>query len=84
MISFIIPVYNKALILGQMDKNTEGIGVMKKAIELKPNYRDAHFALGLFFQTLGQNSNAINEMNIVLKLIPNDPEALKKLGELKK
>ncbi len=76
--------YNKALILGEMDKKEEAIKTLKQAIELKPNYRDAHFALGVYYQTLGQKDKALEQMHIVLKLIPNDPDAVKKLEELEK
>lgn len=75
-------VYNKAIILGQEPgKSKEAIASLEKAIELKPNYRDAYYTLGLFYFENNQKQKAIEQMKKVLQLIPNDPEALEKLKE---
>ncbi len=74
--------YNKALVLQSLNMNTEAEAVFQKTLELKPNYRDAHFSFGLFYDQIGEKQKAIEELNVVLKLIPNDPDALSKLKEL--
>ena len=83
--------YNKALILAQMERYDEATSTLQNAIKLKPNYRDAHFSLGVFYQTLAKKDKdnqamwkqkALEEENLVLKLIPNDPDALKMIQEI--
>lgn len=77
-------IYNKAIILGQIDKNQEAIQALEKAIALKPNYRDAYYSYGLFLFDEKQKNEAIKQMKKVLQLVPNDPEAVKKLQEWSK
>ncbi len=83
-------LYNKAKVLADdqanatdsavaKDKINEAISSLKKAIELKPNYRDAHYALGLFYYQNDQKKEAIEEMKTVLTLIHDDAEAAEKL-----
>lgn len=79
--------YNKGLILNQMESDPEktsqrkkdAISAMEKAIELKPNYREARLSLGDFYFELGEKEKAIEQANIVLQQIPNDPDALERL-----
>lgn len=73
--------YNKAIILGQVDKNEEAIAVLEKTVALRPSYRDAVYGLGLFYKEAGQEEKAIEQMNKVLKLIPGDPDASEKLSK---
>ncbi len=88
--------YNKAVLLSQQDRVDEAITVLEKTIQLKPNYRDAHYALGLLFYTKSIDKNvpkdqqpafkqkAVDEMNTVLKLIPGDQQAQEKLQDWQK
>ncbi len=73
--------YNKAIILGQDNRNKEAIEVLQKAIALKPDYRDAYYGLALFQFDDGQKEQAVQNLNLVLKLNPQDSEALDKLNE---
>lgn len=73
--------YNKAIILGQMDRNLEAISSLQKAVELKPNYKESYYSLALFYFDQKEYPKAIDSMSKVLKLVPNDPEALKKLND---
>lgn len=77
-------IYNKALILGQEGKNTEAVEWVKKAIEIKSNYREAYITLGELYFAQGEKSKAIEQANIVLKMIPGDSDALKRLAEWQK
>lgn len=72
--------YNKAVILGQMDQNNEAIAALNKAVELKPNYREAYIALAQFYFDQKDYQKAVDNMNKVLLLVPNDPEAEKVLN----
>lgn len=74
--------YNKALILFQLGKKVDAVEVMKKAIEFRPNYREAHLTLGGFYLELSEKDKARAEAEFVLKMIPNDPDALKLLEQI--
>lgn len=74
---------NKAVILGQFGKQNEAIEALQKAIELKPNYREALLALGSEYNKVGEKDKAKKQADIVLKMIPNDPDALKLQDEIK-
>lgn len=71
--------YNKAIILGQMDKKDEAIVELKKAIELKPNYKESLIALGEFYFSQKQTEQALETVKQVFKYYPDDPDALKQL-----
>ena len=74
-------LYNKAVILGEVNRNQEAIKALQKAINLKPNYRDAFYALALFQFDAKNTEDAVIKMNKVLSIVSNDPEALEKLNE---
>ncbi len=73
--------YNKALILSQQNDLPKSIETMLKAIELKPNYREAKISLGDIYIKNNQPDKAVVVLNQVLQAIPNDPDALKTLQE---
>jgi len=50
-------LYNYGVILGQTDRVDEGIHVLEKTISLKPDFRDAHFALALFYHDKATDKN---------------------------
>ncbi len=77
-------LYNKGLILGQLQRIPEAIETLKRSVELKPNYRDAQYTLGILLKEVGEDQAALDQMEIVLKLIPNDVEAIEKIAEWKK
>lgn len=74
---------NKAIILTQLQKQDEAIKTLLKAIELKPNYREARLQLGDLYVQTGEKDLAKQEAEYVLNIIPNDPDALKLLEQLK-
>lgn len=84
--------YNKAVILGQESRDElpqaevetrtkQAVEALEKTIELKPNYRDAHFALGLYYYQQGRKEQAVEQMKAVLKIIPDDAQAADKLKQ---
>lgn len=73
--------YNKALILSQINKNSDAVTAMKQSIDLKPDYREARLSLADFLIVEGQTEAAKEQLNIVLEQIPNDPDALQKLKD---
>ena len=74
---------NKAVILTQFERVPEAIENYQKAIELKPDYREAHLQLGDLYVKTGEKDLANKEAEFVLGLIPNDPDALKLLEQIK-
>ena len=57
---------------------------LDEAILLKPDYRDPYFAKALFLERDKKISQAKETLNVILeKIDPNDPDAKKKLEELK-
>lgn len=73
--------YNKGLILSQENQWDQAISAMKKAVELKPDYREAELSLADFYTKNKQTDKAIPILNKVLNDIPNDPDAMKQLEE---
>lgn len=73
--------YNKAIIEGSLYQTDSAIEDLRKTIELKMDYRDAHYGLGLYLFQKNQKDEAIAEMRMVLKIVPEDAEASQKLKE---
>lgn len=80
-------LYNLGVLYGQNGDSKKAVEILEKTVSYRPNYTEAHFALGLFYHDLGVDQNgavkdetyrqkAITEMDYILKNInPNDPQA---------
>lgn len=67
--------YNLAVLYGQNGDNTRAIELLKTSIALKPNYRDAYWALHIFYNETGKPELAKSTINEYLTLVdPNDRE----------
>ena len=55
----------------------------RAALRANPNLVTAHLALGAAFLKLGQPGEAADEYEIVLRLRPNDPTALRMLEAIR-
>jgi len=67
--------------LGQLD---QAIVEMKKAIDMKKDYKDTHYALALMYEDAKQNDKAKEEFEYILeKIDKNDEQVKKELDELK-
>ncbi len=64
--------YNLGILLGQTGDIPHATQILENTIKLKPNYRDAYFALGLFYDETGEREKAIQTYEYVLSNI--DPE----------
>jgi len=81
-------LYNLGVSYGQNDDANKGIEILQQATEIKPNYRDAYYALGLFYHQLATDKNgkiidssiekkAIDQMQYILdRIAPRDEAAL--------
>lgn len=49
--------YNYGVLLGQTGQVTQGIQILEKTREIKPDFRDVYFALGLFYRDLATNGD---------------------------
>jgi tetratricopeptide (TPR) repeat protein len=79
--------YNYGILSLQNGKIDDAISILDQTIKLKPDYRDAYYALGITYhqqsidktgKVINQaiNQKAIDEMNFILKNVaPGDPQA---------
>jgi tetratricopeptide (TPR) repeat protein len=80
-------IYNQALIYDQTGKKDEALKLLDKAVQLKPNYRDAYYAKALFLTQLAEenkdnpkgseyNTQAKKILNFIIENIaPQDQQA---------
>lgn len=61
--------YNFGLIQASMGKQENAIKTMEETIALKPNYEEAHYALGLFYEQTGQKQKAKDQYQYILEHI---------------
>ena len=78
-----------AALCGMQGRFDEPIRLLRRTLELKPNYPEAHNNLGIALKEQGDLTAAIDSYNKALQLKPNYPEAhynlaiaLKKQGDL--
>ena len=72
---------NLAAICGMQGRFDELIELLKKALQLKPNYPDAHYNLGIALKEQGDLDAAIASYNTALQLKPNYPDAHANLAQ---
>ena len=58
----------------------EAIAQYRKAVEVKPDFPDAHYNLGIAFIQKGQINDAVAEFQEAVHLNPNDSSAQKNLA----
>ena len=74
-------IYGKlAKTCGMQGKLEDCIELLKKALEIKPNYPEGHHNLGISFKLQGKLSAAITSYKAALKLEPNLIDAHNNLG----
>ena len=78
--------YNLGVLYGQNNDIKKGIAVLENTIKLKPDYQDAHYALGLFYHESSidekgvvvnesQQQKAIERMQYIIDNFPNSSSA---------
>ncbi|MFL6230798.1 MAG: tetratricopeptide repeat protein [Pyrinomonadaceae bacterium] len=69
------PYYNLGLSYAALGKSQEATDALKKAIEIKPDYAEAHYNLGLIYAHDEQYPQAIDEFRQAIKTKPGYAEA---------
>jgi tetratricopeptide (TPR) repeat protein len=72
---------NEGVALSRQDRDATGLFVQAAATD--PNNADYHFNLAVSVKRRGSEATAVNELNLCLKLRPNDSEAQKLLAAWK-
>ncbi len=76
--------YNLSLLYDKIGKRQESITELVETTKLKPDYRDAYFALALFYEKDKQKGRAKETLQYILtKIATDDAEAKRKLEDLK-
>ncbi|KKQ77418.1 MAG: hypothetical protein UT00_C0012G0007 [Parcubacteria group bacterium GW2011_GWA1_38_7] len=76
--------YQLGLLYLKTGQNEEGLKALEKAVELKPNYKEGRFALGLTYIDFEENEKARRELKYILENIdPNDELTKKYLDGVK-
>ena len=75
-------VYNEAIDLYRQDDVSRSIELFKKAIELKPDFYEAHYNLAQILISVNKNDEAYNSLLELIKLKPEDLEALYNIGRI--
>ncbi|MBI5619375.1 O-antigen ligase family protein [Candidatus Gottesmanbacteria bacterium] len=68
-------LYNLAILYGRQNDNARAVRLLTTTIAIKPNYRDAYFALHIFYKEMrnGQKAREILEQYLE-KVDPNDKD----------
>jgi predicted O-linked N-acetylglucosamine transferase (SPINDLY family) len=71
---------SNAILAAQQGQVELAIQLFKKATSLNPNYVDAHYNFGVFFNQLGDKEQAINWLQKAVSLYPQHSNSLYNLG----
>lgn len=78
-----IPAYNNlGVLLFRRGKRQEGIQLLNKAISLDPGNPDPYFNLAFLYQEIGRGDLAVPLYEQVLRLHPNDQDAIEQIKKL--
>lgn len=75
-------IYNEAIDVYKQDDVAQSIELFKKAIELDPDFYEAHYNLAQILMSINKNDEALIPLERIVKLKPNDSEALYNLGKI--
>ena len=75
-------MYNQAIDLYKQDNINASIDLFKKAIELKPDFYEAHYNLAQILMSVEKNEEALKSLEALLAMNPNDTETLYNIGKI--
>lgn len=73
--------YNDAIDLYKQDKVDKSIEYFTKALELKPDFYEAHYNLAQILMSVNRNEEALKSLEEIAKIKPDDSENLYNLGK---
>ena len=74
-------LYNDAIDLYRQDDVEKSIKYFMQALELKPDFYEAHYNLAQILMSLNRNDEALKSLEIIARLKPGDNENLYNLGK---
>ena len=77
-----IALFQNGVNLAQADKLEEAVGAFRKAIELKPDFAEAHINLGLLLYQQGNTDEAEKALLKALELKPEEPRTKETLAKI--
>ena len=75
-------LYNEAIDLYSQDDIDKSVEYFNKAIEIKPDFYEAHYNLAQILMSLNKNDEAVKSLEEIQKIKPNDTENLYNLGKI--
>ena len=75
-------LYNEAIDLYGQDEIEKSIEYFTKALELKPDFYEAHYNLAQILMSINKNDEAIKSLEEIAKIKPDDAENLYNLGKI--
>lgn len=73
--------YNEAIDFYAQDETDKSIEYFTKALELKPDFYEAHYNLAQILMSLNKNDEALKSLEEIAKLKPDNSENLYNLGK---
>ena len=74
--------YNEAIDMYGQDDIEKSIELFRKAIELKPDFYEAHYNLAQILMSKEQNEEALKTLKELINIRPDDSETLYNIGRL--
>lgn len=74
--------YNEAIDMYAQDNIEKSIELFRRAIELKPDFYEAHYNLAQILMSKEQNDEALVSLKEIIKIKPDDSETLYNIGRL--
>ena len=74
--------YNDAIDLYKQDNIPKSIDYFEKALQIKPDFYEAHYNLSQILMSVNKTDEAIKSLEEIAKLKPDDSENLYNLGKL--
>ena len=75
-------LYNEAIDQYKQENVEKSVELFKKAIEIKPDFYEAHYNLAQILMSINKNDEALVSLEEIAKLNPEDSESLYNLGKI--
>ena len=78
---YAVEYYNLAIDMYNSNKTAKSIKLFNKAIDLYPEFYEAHYNIAQIYMSLGRYDEALKHLEAIYKLRPKDSENLYNLGK---